>query len=156
MTLPGGTFDCNLPSQLHSSKCQADLTDIVLLLTTRCLYSGVCLSSDVLGTSENLKMSSWPDVVLLLITKCLYQGGTSENLNTLCVSCFASQRSFLRKTNNNHCSILPTFLWLTSQISLHWEAYTPRKTDNSSKPIVNRLHALWHPKMKPKKPEHIS
>ena len=53
-----------------------------------------------------LKMSSWPDVVLLLTTRCLYWGvhlsdilGTSENLNTLCISCFASQRSFLWKTN---------------------------------------------------------
>ena len=77
MSLPGDTSDCNLPSQLHSSKCQADLTDVVLLLTIRCLYWGVHLGSDVLGTSENLKMSSWPDVVLLLTTRCLYHGGTS-------------------------------------------------------------------------------
>ena len=27
---------------------------------------------------------------------------TSENLNTLCISCFASQRSFLQKTNIEH------------------------------------------------------
>ena len=36
--------DCNLPPQLSSWKCQADLTpDVVLLLTTRCLL-GVHLS----------------------------------------------------------------------------------------------------------------
>ena len=52
-------------------------------------------------------MSRWPDILPFLSSRCLYQGvrlssdvpGTFENLNTLCISCFASLRSFLRKTN---------------------------------------------------------
>ena len=40
------------------------------------------------GTSENLKMSSWPDVVWFLVTRCLYWGtselGTS-NCNVICL-----------------------------------------------------------------------
>ena len=44
-------------------------------------------------------MSRWPYVVLLLATGCLYWGDKSAFLNTLDVLCFASQSSFLQKTN---------------------------------------------------------
>ena len=60
------------------------------------------------GTSE--LRSTGPKLVPLLAMRCLYQGGpsdlsarrTSENLNTLGVLGLASQRSFLRRTNEKH------------------------------------------------------
>ena len=78
----------------------------------------------------NEQMQSWPDIVLLLTTRCLYRGvhlsdvlGTSENLNTLCVLCFASQRSFLRKTNN-----VSLYLNIKYRMKMNaWKWYAARK-----------------------------
>ena len=36
---------------------------------------------------------------------------TSENLNTLCISCFALQRSLLQKTNNPKSKIQPPYVY---------------------------------------------
>ena len=67
---------------------------------------GVHLSSGQPGLTQFWAGYIW--LVLLLATRCLYWGlsdlsakRTSENLKTLCISCFASQRSFLWKTNKS-------------------------------------------------------
>ena len=75
--------------------------EVVLLLATRCPYEGVHLTVHCLCNCipQHVKMT-------LCGTALGHQmpllGGTSasKNLNTLCISCFASQMSVLRKTNN--------------------------------------------------------
>ena len=46
---------------------------VVPLLTTRCLYKGVCLTKGQPDWKAD-QMSSWPAVVPLLTTRCLYLG----------------------------------------------------------------------------------
>ena len=70
--------------------------DEVLFLATKCLYEGYIwaqVNCTQLSTTLGHKMPV-PGGSSDLSTK-----RTSENSNTLCISCFASQRSFLRKTN---------------------------------------------------------
>ena len=69
--------------------------NLVLLLATRCLYWGYIWAP-----------VNWTQLSTTLGHRMPLQGGpsdlstkrTSENLNTLCVSCFASQKSFLQKS----------------------------------------------------------
>ena len=73
--------------------------DIVPFLATRCLYWGRNLSSgqpDLTEDHSRLLDASTGGNPSDLIAK-----RTSEILNTLFVSCFASHRSFLRKTNED-------------------------------------------------------
>ena len=112
MPLPRGTFELRstgpnlipvLATRCLYQGCTSELRsnrpNLVPVLATRCLYWR--------GTFE--LRSTGPNLVPVLATRCLYWGytsdlsakRTSENLNTLCISCFASQRSFLRKTNKH-------------------------------------------------------
>ena len=129
MSLPGGTFELKSTGDnfvpllatrclywgVHLTKGQPDpkgdqmpsWSYVAPLLATKCLYQGVHLTKGQPNPKPG-QMSSWPYVVLLLATRCLYWGAsdlsakrTHENLNILCVLGFASQRSFLRKTNND-------------------------------------------------------
>ena len=82
---PGGSIPQNEP--IH----------IVLLLTTRCLYWG------------SIPQNEPTHIVLLLTTRCplgvhSMEWAYSAFLNTLHVLCFASQRSFLWKTNKENLS----------------------------------------------------
>ena len=118
--------------------------NLVPVLATRCLYWGVCLSS---GQLDLTQLCSWPwdtsmgghlswvcltaKVKLTWCSTALSHwmpllGGTSdlsakrssENSNTICISCFALQRSFLQKTNNSLHPII-TSVQLETQIILH-------------------------------------
>ena len=76
--------------------------DVVLLLTTRCLYQGLhltvhCILNCIL---QNVKMTLH-GTALGHQMPLLWGTSASANLNTLCILCFASQWSFLQNTKKS-------------------------------------------------------
>ena len=87
--------------------------------------------------------------------RCLYQGDpsdlsaerSSENLNTLCISCFASQRSFLQKTNQKCliCHKLKLQAWMEYLLSVFWDNHKILQEDYHYEvgEVLHAYHWIW-------------
>ena len=129
MPLLGVTSDCLLHSQLHSSKCQADL----------------------------MWYCSWPPDASTRGVHLSDILGTSENLNTLCILCFAFTEVFSTKDKseiwallNSSYSLWPSVTCCYSRRKAKWPCfdlvYRYMTTGDKLKTIfvLPKLNLKWH------------
>ena len=117
--------------------------NVVLLLTTRCLYGRyVCLSTAF--AIAFLSMSRWPYIVLLLATKCLYWGGgyiCIFNFELILGLALAWQRSFLLCNDVVVVHLLlciNNYKWTTTKL----HSNNNKNKNNTSNKKIN-LHKLF-------------